>query len=226
MNGAVRGGRHLAFLLSMVGVLSSARARAEVIGIWDVEAPVSAVLLSGGGGTFFDWLNVVNVPIGIDDAFAGPHLLDGGYANLSTGTVVELNYGESSTSSLRNRPGDDLVLFDARFDANSFAVATSFDGFERELRLLAGGFLDTGNTRLYYYGGRDLPYTAEIWGAPFDLSALGVPEGEAVDAIRVRSLEDDGGDLIGVGAIRPIAEPSTLVLLLGATALAAARRRS
>jgi hypothetical protein len=213
MNGAARGLKPLACTLSIFGVIAGAPAQAELIGLWDVFAPASAHLVSGGGGAFFDWLNAVNAPVTIEEAFTGP--------GFSRDTVVELGYGEGL---LRNGPGADLVLFDARFDANSFSVWTSFDDFESELFLLAPMFVHTGETLRYYYGGFDLPYTASIWGAAFDLSALGVPEGASVHAIRVRSLEDDGGDLIGVGAIQDIAEPSMLALLLAGAACAATRR--
>ncbi len=222
MNGAARGPRRLACIVLILGVIAGAPAQAELIGFWDVFAPASAHLVSGGGGDFFDWLHVVNTPVGIEEAFSGQGILDDGYANFSRDTVVEVGYGEGL---LRNGPGADLVLFDARFDANSFAVTTSFDDFENELFLLAPMFVHTGETRRYYYGGFDLPYIASIWGVAFDLSALGVPESASVDAIRVRALEDVGGDLIGVGAIQDVAEPSALALLLVGAALAAARRR-
>ena len=222
MNSAARGLKRLACVSSILAVIGGTTAQAELIGVWDVLAPASAQLISGGDGDFFDWLNVVDVPVGIEEAFSGNSVLDDGYANFSRDTVVELGYGEGL---LRNGPGADLVLFDARFDANSFAVTTSFDGFESQLLLLAPMFVHTGETRRYYYGGFDLPYTADVWGVAFDLSALGVPEGALVDAIRVRSLEDDGGDLIGVGAVQDVAEPSALVLALVGAAFAAARRR-
>ena len=223
MTGATRRGRTLIWSLALAAALTSGRAEAELIGFWNLEAPESAELLSGGTSVFFDWLNVVNEPVTIEEAFTGYPILNDGYANLSRDTVVELGYREGAA---RNRPGSDLVLFDARFDANSYAVSTSYDEFSSELFLLASTFVFTGETRQYYYGGSPLPFTADIWGVAFDLSALGVPEGSIVDKIRVRSLEDDGGDLIGVGAIREVAEPSSLLLLLlGGAALAVARSK-
>jgi hypothetical protein len=223
MTGAIRGGKMFACFLSIVCIWGTAQAHAELIGLWDVTAPVSAQLVSGGDGPFFNWLNVANAPVTVEEAFSGHGILNDGYANFSTDTVVELAYGQGV---LRNGPGDDLVLFDGRFDANSFGVTTSFDGFSSELSLFAGAFVNTGLTRSYYFGGLAQPYGAEIWGVVFDLSALGVPEGGLVDSIRVRGLEDNGGDLIGVGAIRDVAEPSSIVLLLGGLACAAGRRRS
>jgi hypothetical protein len=196
-------------------LLSVAPASAEVIHIWDLDAPDTAALLSGGTSVFFDWLNVFNAPVTVEEAFTGHSILDDGYANLSRDTVVELGF-----RTLVNEPGPDLLLFDARFDANSFAVSTSFDEFSLEIFLLASSFVDTGETRRYYYGYNGLPYVADIWGSAFDLSLLGIPEGEAVAAIRIRSLTDDGGDLIGVGAIRDVAEPSSILLLLAGAAFA------
>jgi hypothetical protein len=223
MSGAARGAKLFACFLSTVGFIVGAPAHAELIGTWDLVAPSTAHLVSGGGGQYFDWLNVVNAPVTIEEAFTGYGILDDGYANFSPDTVVELGY---AGGMLRNGPGDDLALLDARFDANSFGVATSIDEFQSELLLLANAFVHTGETIQYYYGGFPLPYTATIWGVAFDLSALGVPEGAVVDAIRVRSIERDGGDLIGVGSIRDVAEPSSFVLLLSGMAIAAARRRA
>jgi hypothetical protein len=222
MSVAARGWKSLAWLCAIAGSLTAARAEAELIGVWDLEAPVSAQLLSGGTSEFFDWLNVVNAPVTIEEAFTGFGILDDGYANFSRDTVVELGYEEGVAL---NRAGNDLVLFDARFDANSFAVSTSFDEFQNELFLLASAFVYTGETRHYYYAGLPEPYTADIWAVAFDMSALGVPEGTSVASIRVRGLEDDGGDLIGVGAIRDAAEPSSLVLLVLGVVVVAARRR-
>jgi hypothetical protein len=225
MTGANRRRRTLVWSLSLAAALTSltsGRAEAELIGFWNLEAPVSAELLSGGTSVFFDWLNVANEPVTIEEAFTGHGILDDGYANFSRDTVVELGYREGAA---RNRPGSDLVLFDARFDANSYAVSTSYDEFSSELFLLASTFVFTGETRQYYYAGLPLPFTADIWAVAFDLSALGVPEGWTVDKIRVRGLEDDGGDLIGVGAIREAAEPSSLVLLLVGAALVFVRSK-
>lgn len=222
MTGATRCGKILVCYWAFSSLVAGARAEAEIIGFWDVVAPSSAHLVTGGGGTYFDWLNVVNAPVTIEEAFTGHPMLDDGYANFSTDTILELDYGPGV---LRNDPGDDLVLFDARFDANSYSVTASFDGFASQLLLPSNAFVYTGESRLYYYAGLDLPYTATIWAVPFDLSALGVSDGATVASIRVRSLEDDGGDLIGVGAIRGVAEPSSVLLLLGGLALVVWRRR-
>jgi hypothetical protein len=126
-------------------------------------------------------------------------------------TVVELGF---SSDAARNLPGPDLVLFDARFDANDFAVSTIYDGFASEIALTRDLFINTFEVRRYYFG-YEQPNTATIWGAPFDLSDLGVPEGASVETIRVRAINEFGGDLIGLGSLmeaRPVPEPSALSL--------------
>jgi hypothetical protein len=43
-----------------------------------VAAPTSAVLVIGGGAQF-TWMNVVNAPVSIDEAFTGFGMIDDGY---------------------------------------------------------------------------------------------------------------------------------------------------
>jgi hypothetical protein len=163
------------------------------------------------------WLNVVDAPVTIEEAFTGYSLLDDGFANFTETTVVELGF---AADAAQNIPGPDLVLFDGRFDANEFAVSTSYDSFASEIPLTLDLFLYTFELREYFFG-LQLPNTAMIWGAPFDLTDLGVPEGVSVAEIRVRSISGGGGDLIGVGSLsgtQPAPEPATLPLLIIAAA--------
>lgn len=219
MAGATGGGKALSCFLAIAGTFAGDRAQAELIGIWDVVAPVSAHLVSGEDGEFFDWLNVVNASVTIEEAFTGHSILDDGYANFSTDTIVELNYDEGV---LFNATGNDLVVFDAHFEANAYAIATSFDDFLTELTVSANTFLY--EPRFYYFGGLPDPFKVEIWGAAFDLSALGVPEGAPVNAIRVRGVTENGGDLLGVGAIREVGEPSAVLVVVTGLILAVRRR--
>lgn len=178
-------------------------AAGETIGPFEIgAAPVSASMITGEPGVPFPafnaWLNVENVAISVNEALTGMSILDDAVANLSSDALFELNY---APNIVRNVEGADLVLFDARWDDGSYAVSSSFDGFVRELEIAGTSFINTGETRDYYmehYGG---PYLAEIYGAAFDLSALGVPSDATVDAIRVRSIhsEDGASDLVGVG---------------------------
>lgn len=219
-------GKRVVHLVALVTALANSRASAEVIGIWDVVAPVSASLVSGSmEEPFFFWLNVVDAPVTIEEAFTGYSILDDGYANFAEDTVVELGFAPDDAVNVL---GPDLVLFDARFDPNEFAVSTSYDGFSSEISLTLDLFESTFEQRHYYFS-YPLPNLATIWGAPFDLSDLGVPEGTSVASIRVRSINGAGGDLIGVGALRetqPMPEPSaSSLLLLGAAVLFSLARR-
>ena len=218
MTSLAQAGRKLLYLAAFTTSLVGSRAEAEIIGIWDVVAPISASLVSGTTtDPFFFWLNVVDAPVTIEEAFTGHSILDDGYANFTVNTVVELGF---AADAAENISGPDLVLFDGRFDANAFAVSTSYDGFLSEISLTLDLFVNTFEMRQYFFGNPE-PNTATIWDAPFDLSDLGVPEGASVGEIRVRYINEGGGDLIGVGSLtgtQPVPEPTPLPLLILATA--------
>src|SRR5438477_2025698 len=64
----------------------------ETIGPWVIAAaPISARLIAGG--TFpSGWLNVVNAPVSYNEAFSGFSIIDRGYANLSSNTIIEMTF--------------------------------------------------------------------------------------------------------------------------------------
>jgi len=166
----------------------------EVIGPWTiVQAPATATLIAGGGG-LWDWLNVVNAPITLDEAFTGFSLIDDGFANGDAGTIVEMTFAPAVV----NQDGTDLVLLDGRYSENSYAVSTGFDGFVIEQAFDATVFGFTGVTRSYFYGEDNGPYEANVMAAPIDLSDLGVPDGGLVSAVRV-IITSTQGDLLGLG---------------------------
>ena len=184
------------FVLSLGG---SARAQ-ETIGPWMIEAVPSSATGSGpvqAGG----WLNVVNSPVTIQDAFTSFSILDAGLGNLGESFVLELTFADP----VMNGEGPDLVLFDARFDAGAFAVSTEFDGFGTELPVTA--FIDSGEDRLYFFEfNQPGPFPADVFGAEIDLSDLGLAPNDAVSVIRVRSTNDQT-DPLGLGSLQPAAPP-------------------
>ena len=63
MTSLAQAGRKLVYLAAFTTSLLGSRAEAEIIGIWDVVAPISASLVSGTtNDPFFFWLNVVDAP--------------------------------------------------------------------------------------------------------------------------------------------------------------------
>ncbi len=187
-------------LVALLAVAFAGSANATIIGIWDIKAaPVSASALSGApSGSYNQWLNVVDMPIGVDEALSGENILDDGIANMTTDALFELSFAPGSALNIT---GTDLVLFDARYDAGVYAVSTSFDEFATEITLPVDAFIDTGESRDYYFGGMSGIYPANIYGAAIDLSMLGVTDGVAVSSIRIRSLYSEGADFIGVGSL-------------------------
>ncbi len=215
-------------LFAMVlGLSLSAAASGAVIGPWDVQsAPQSATLVSGGGSSW-GWLNVANSAVSVSEAFSGMPILNDGYANADNGTIVELNF---AAGDAKNVAGPDLVMFDAHYDTGAYVVSTSYDSFAAELFLPVSSFINTGESRVYYYEKTAGTYSATIWGAAFDLSDLGVPMDTSVAAVRFRaaSAYNTQADPIGMGALAAtVPEPTTLAIwsALGGLGLIAARRR-
>jgi hypothetical protein len=172
-------------------------ASAEVIGPYRViDAPITAELLGGGGGAF-TWLNVVNAPTSIQDAFTGVSIVADGYANANAGTTIRLTY---RPGALRNDPGPDLVLFDAGASPSDFyRIASNYNNFASEMLLLPN--VNTGEQRSYFYGGSG-PASYDVMAGTIDLSQLGVPSGAAVTQLRVFT-EGGSCDLLGVGVLLP-----------------------
>ena len=169
----------------------------EVIGPYTVQsAPASASLVSGGGG-ITNWLNVVNAPVSINDAYSGFSLIDRGYANFTQGSVVQMNF---ASGTLVNGPGPDLLLLDGRYSFNSYSVSTSQDGFATQFAVSSSDLTDTGVRRSYYYGQDNGPYPAMVMADAIDLSNLGVPAGASVASVRVTTTNSEA-DLLDVGAL-------------------------
>ena len=186
-------------LASSILVASStalAQGPVETIGPWPLKAaPVSASLITGGGGIWHS-LNIVNVAIDENTAFSGVGVADDGFANAAVNTVVEVVFAPGAVINL---PGNDLVMFDALFSINSYAVSTDYDAFAFELPLPSTAFALTGVTHDYYYQGGLNPQTG-VLAAPFDLSNLGVPTGAMVTRVRFRTTSGEA-DPLGIGAL-------------------------
>ena len=215
----VNGKRHCQFFfLAVVLILVLAFSRsssATMIGSWDVQsAPTSASMLSGTTSGYLNtWMNVVNTPISVNDALSGPNILDAGIANLNN-ALFQLTFG---SGSVLNNAGDDLVLFDGRYDAGSYAISSSYDDFSNVLSITSADFIATGESREYYL--ENLPYPpsfpGNIYGASIDIALLGIPDGAAVTDFRIWSLNGDACDFIGMGSLSPAAhapEPATMLL--------------
>jgi hypothetical protein len=205
--------------IALAAMPASGVAADEIIGPYTVvAAPTSAVLLTGGGASF-NWLNVVNAPVSIDQALTGFSLIDDGYGNAQSGTTLRLTF---APGSLTNHAGPDLLLLDANNDGNQYRVATSHDGFSHEILVTAS--TDTGVDRNYFFGGQG-PTTFDVMAAAIDLSSLNVPPGGSVDQVRLFT-EGGSNDPLGLGVLAspapvPTTSPWSLValgLLLGAVA--------
>jgi hypothetical protein len=188
----------------------------EVIGPVTVTATPASATLIVGGGPLFDWMNVVDAPVGLGSAFHGFPVLDDGFANPAPGTVIALHFG---AGTLVNGPGPDVAVFDAHFDAGAYALSADATGFVVELPLPEAAFIPTGEVRSYYYPGPlgTGPSDAAIFVAVVDLSMLGVPPGAAVTTLHLKAL-NAGCDPVGVGSLTP-QPPGAIV---GGYALAAA----
>jgi hypothetical protein len=91
-------------------------------------------------------------------------------------------------------------------------LATDFDSFATQIPV--GGFVDSGVDRDYFVidqVGTVGPFSASVYRADIDLSALGVPVGSAVDKIRLTTT-NGGADILGVTATIP--EPSIQWMLI------------
>ena len=205
--------QHHIFFLAVVLILIlafSPSASATMIGSWDVQsAPTSASMLSGTpGGWFNGLLNTVNEPISVNDALSGPNILDAGVGNLLYRSLFQLTF---ESGSVLNNAGDDLVLFDARYDAGAYAISSSYDDFTNTFSIASSAFITTGESRDYYLEKWPNPrsFTATIYGAAIDLSLLGIPDGADVTEFRVWSLNGIRSDFIGMGSLSTISTLST-----------------
>jgi hypothetical protein len=213
--------------IAVTGLLMFGSANAsETIGPYTIVAtPTSAVLVSGGGPGF-DWLNVVNAPVTLNDALTGFSVIDDGYANAASGSTIRLTF---APGVLRNHAGPDLVLFDANNDLNVYLVSTSHDGFTHMVASAAS--TDTGIDRLYFYGGQG-PTSWDVMAGTIDLSSFNVPEGVSVSQIDLFT-EGPANDPLGLGVLAsPAALPAIshrglwiVTILLAAAGTLLQRRR-
>lgn len=196
--------------------LTAGIASAETIGGYTiVDTPIRAVQLSGGGA-LWDWLNVVNAPVTINDAFSGSLLADDGYANGNAGTTVQCTF---AAGALVNNPGVDFIFVDSRYSFNEYNIFIDADGFTTPQ--FAGGAAGTGEFRSYFYAGGG-PFTAELVVYAFDLSSWGVAPGGVVTDVRFTGLSSEI-DPIGFGVVPT---PGALAVLGMGGVLAGRRRRN
>lgn len=142
----------------------------------------------------------------VDEAFSGFSIIDDGWFNLDTGDYYEATF----SPAIVNGAGEDFVVFDARFDTGLYVVSTSYDGFSTSLPVW--GWIDSGEIRSYWYDGGG-PWTAAVWGAPFDLTDLGVPTGVPVSTVRVTAAAADTScDALGIGALGEVPDLADLAV--------------
>lgn len=144
-------------------------------------APDAAALVAGGG-SIFDWLNVANVPISLNDAMTSMPVEAAGYANADTGTVVEVKFAGGVT----NGAGPDVAMLDSVYDVGSYAIRSDYDGFAASV--VADMSLGTYCTSASYYYAGNGPYPADVYSVEIDLSDLGVPAGATVTSLRFETL--------------------------------------
>ncbi len=170
----------------------------ETIGIWEIQsAPTSATFQTGDPQAVITWMNVNNVNISISDAFSGMSVIDDGLGNIPSNSIMEMTFAPGTAL---NVPGNDLVVFEARFTPGSYLISTSYDNYSSSVSILQSNFVFTGLSRAYYYGLNWGPFSAQVWGAPIDLSQLGVPLGQYVDKIRLIATSS-GADPLGIGSL-------------------------
>lgn len=200
----------------LLAIAASSAHAAEVVGSWTLESADSATV-SGATFDLGGWLNTTDAAVTPAEAFTGAGILERGWANLEVAESIDFGFSGGVT----NNAGADLVMLDAHFDDGEYLVSTDADGFTATFALTISMFVDTGESRAYYFGLNDLgPFPAEIWGAEFDLSSLGIADGGSVNTIRVTTT-NTMADPIGLGRIVPA--PGTSLLF--ATALVPFTRR-
>jgi hypothetical protein len=171
------------------------------------QSPVSVQLISSTIGPYNALLTTANTVMGFGDSLKESTVIEAGWANLANGTIVEFTFG----SLVINRPGVDLWLFEARYDAGTFNFSTDYNGFATQTSV--GSFFDTGLRRDYYVidsVGTAGPYTASVFVAGIDLANLGIPDGAGVTKIRTITT-NTGGDPLGL--VEAVPEPSSAVIL-------------
>jgi hypothetical protein len=201
----------------LLAIAASTAHAAEVVGSWTLESPDSATVAGpfNPGG----WLNTTDAAVTPAEAFTGAGILERGWANIEVADSMDFGFSGGVT----NNAGADLVMLDAHYDDGEYLVSTDADGFTATFALTISMFVDTGESRAYYFGLFDSgPFTAQIWGAEFDLSSLGIADGDSVNTIRVTAT-NTSADPIGLGRIVPA--PATSLLLATAMIPFTRRRR-
>ncbi len=166
--------------------------QADTLGPATFSRASSATLIAGGGGSF-NWLNVINAPVSMTQALTAAPLQDMGYANATSGTVLEYTF----PAGITNGPGPDIVVFDLHYDVGFYNVSTDFDGFAAAGAV--GGWANTGIGGSYWYDGAG-PYGADVWWGTMDLSSVGVPVGGVVYAFRTIAT-NEATDPAGAGSL-------------------------
>jgi hypothetical protein len=183
-----------AFAVAVVSAMGAVPStRAEVIGDFKViDAPIAATQ-TGGPSLVSNWLNVTPTAVSVAEAFTGFSLIDNGF-QVNAGTSIDLFFDAGVAA---NHGGPDLVLLDADAGLNVYLV-TVFDQDEPIIRSISAT-VDTGVTRDYFSSGGG-PSQHSILAATIELSTFGIPDGGAINHVRVFS-EGPDCTLLGVGVL-------------------------
>lgn len=179
-----------------LGLCAGAQAENIAADLIAIAAPQSAVQTQGAPLT--NWLNVVNAPVTVNQAFSAFNIVDDGFANVSAGTEIEVTF---APGHLVNARGPDLVLVEAGFDQTDvYLISTGHDSFDSHR--LVTPTKDTAYYQVFYVaGGGQLFF--QIFAAAIDLSDFGVPFGASVERVRFFA-EGPGCDPLGVGVLLPL----------------------
>jgi len=183
-------------LLSVVAVPMAdckAQQSTSTIGPWDLIAPDSASLISGGGISFY-WLNVVNTPVTVEEAMTSVPMDIQGFANPDSGTKIQVNF----QNGVENHPGPDFVMLESAFDKGTYAIYSDYDNYVAGVNVFTTNGIIVSDQDYYYNGAG--PYNAKIFGMEFDLSDMGVPAGAMVHSLRFTCV-DSTCDPVGLGMI-------------------------
>jgi len=129
----------------------------------------------------------------VELALVGP-CLNGGAINIRGGDVFEVVFADG----IQNGPGDDFIVFDARFSADS--VSIEIGGTTNLVDI--GCYVSCDQSLVLANTG----FAFSLFGAQLDLSDWGIADDAVVNTIRFTGTGES--DVVGIGALSPSVQPS------------------
>lgn len=212
-------------VLSAALVASFASAQTTLGSVTFVDSLFGDTLVESDGGTHSgsNYLNTTNANPGNPGYLTGVGF-ETGVANIGLGGNPTYTIGYNS--GIANGAGDDFGIVVARYSTDNVRFRLSTDGvnFGAWQFADAGVFVDSGETRNYFYNGGG-PFSATLYYATFDLADFGFGASDVLKAIEIGTGEGSTElDLIRVAGMNAVPEPGTMTIL-GLGALAAWRKR-